>query len=293
VEQLVEPSFRREEVLALAASLERYSKHPLARAILEAAAGAGLETREALEISEPPGAGLRGRVDGTRVELSSRGKVAARDPALAASLPPQGSGLECVVLIDGRHAATYRFRDEPRSEGVSFVGHLAPKHDFDRVLMVSGDRESEVRYLAERVGITEVHAQKSPEEKLEIVREETRRAPTLYVGDGINDAPALLASTVGVAFGRGGDVTAEAAGAVILDSSLKRVDELFHIGRRMRRIALQSAVGGMALSIAGMGLAAAGHLPPVAGAIAQEIIDVVAVLNALRAAWPPRSLSDF
>ena len=158
---------------------------------------------------------------------------------------------------------------------------------------MSGDRESEVRYLADQVGIHEVHAGQSPEQKLEIVRAETRKAKTVFVGDGVNDAPALTSATVGVAFGQNGDVTSEAAGAVILESSLKKVDEFLHIGWRLRTIALQIAVGGMALSLIGMGLASAGLLPPVAGAVAQEIIDVAAVINALRAALPPRSLSDY
>jgi P-type E1-E2 ATPase len=201
--------------------------------------------------------------------------------------------LECVILIDGAYAATYRFRDEPRVEGALFVGHLRPKHYFRKVMLVSGDRESEVRYLADRVGIKEVHAGQSPEDKLAIVRAETERAKTLFLGDGINDAPALTAATVGIAFGQNSDITSEAADAVVLNSSLAQVDELLHIARRMRAIALQSAVGGMAASVAGMGFAAAGLLPPVAGAITQEIIDVVVVLNALRAAWPPKALTDF
>src|SRR5262249_2597459 len=158
----------------------------------------------------------------------------------------------------------------PRRDSSPFVKHLGPSHQVDKVMLVSGDRESEVRYLAESVGISEVHFGKSPEEKLSIVKGEVDRAKTLFVGDGINDAPALRAATVGGAFGQGSDVTAEAADAVILESSLGKVDELIHIGRRMRSIALQSAIGGLALSILGMLAAALGYLPPVPGAIAQE-----------------------
>jgi P-type E1-E2 ATPase len=197
------------------------------------------------------------------------------------------------VLVDDRYAATFRFRDELRREGKSFVGHLGPHHGINRLLIISGDRREEVEYLAERVGIENVFAEQSPEQKLELVRRETARAKTAYLGDGINDAPALTAATVGLAFGRNNDVTAEAADAVIMDTTLRKVDEFLHISRRLRTIALQSAVGGMALSLVAMLFAAAGYLPPTAGALLQEVIDVVAVLNALRAARLPRSTSDF
>ncbi|HXU19926.1 MAG TPA: heavy metal translocating P-type ATPase [Verrucomicrobiae bacterium] len=291
-EQLVTPNFARREVLTLVASLERYSKHPLARAIIASAKEEALELPEATEVSEPPGQGLRGTVSGHQLQITSRAKLAGQKIAGLDQLPQVGGGLECVVAIDNRYAASLRFRDAPRAESRSFVKHLGPKHQFQRVMILSGDRESEARYLAEQVGITEIYAQKSPEDKLAIVRKETAVAKTLYVGDGINDAPAMLAATVGMAIGQNSDVTAEAAGVVIMDNSLEKVDEFMHISRRMRSIALQSAVGGMALSVIGMAFAAAGLLSPVSGAISQEVIDILAVMNALRAAFAPKVIHD-
>ncbi len=291
-DQLIAPGFQQAEVLTLAASLECYSKHPLARAILAAAKDQGIQLRAATEVNEAPGEGLRGTVSSRSLKITSRSELKSQTISGGDQLPPSAGGLECLVLIDHRYAATFRFRDAPRAESRSFVKHLGPKHQFGRVMIVSGDRESEVRYLADQVGITQIRAQTSPEEKLDIVRQETAKAKTLYVGDGINDAPAMMAATVGMAIGQNSDVTAEAAGVVVMESSLKKVDEFMHISRRMRAIALQSAVGGMLLSIAGMFLAASGHLSPVGGAISQEVIDVLAVLNALRAAFPPRVIHD-
>lgn len=292
-EILVAADFSRETVLTLVASLERYSKHPLSGAVMQAAEEARIPLLEASQISELPGEGMRGTIDGRAVRITSRTRLLAERPAEAEHLPPGAEGMECVILIDGRYAATFRFRDEPRDEGAPFIHHLRPRHRFERVLLVSGDRESEVRYLADHVGITEVHASQTPEQKLALVRAETERANTIFVGDGINDAPALTAATVGIAFGHGGDIPAEASGAVILESSLQKVDEFLHISRRLRSIALQSALGGMALSVIGMLVAAAGYLPPVAGAITQEVIDVVVVVNALRVAFPPKTLTDY
>lgn len=290
---MLAPGVARQDVLTFTASLERYSKHPLARALLAAARDEQVPLLDASEVTEPPGEGLRGVVRDRRVLITSRRKLVAQDAAAAALLPEPGGGLECVVAIDDQYVATLRFRDAPRPESRSFVQHLGPKHQFKRTMIVSGDRESEVRYLAAQVGISEVHAQQSPEQKLALVRVETAAANTLYVGDGINDAPAMMAATVGMAIGQNSDVTMEAAGVVVLENSLKKIDEFMHISRRMRTIALQSALGGMALSIVGMGLAAAGYLTPVSGAIGQEVIDVLAVLNALRAAFPPAVIHDF
>ncbi|TWT39036.1 heavy metal translocating P-type ATPase [Blastopirellula retiformator] len=279
------------ETLALVASLERYSKHPLAEAIQQEAEAAEIATYEVAKVNERPGEGMRGIVHGREVWVTSRKLLLQRDPS--ATLPEQQGGLECVILVDGKLAAVYFFRDAPRREGKRFIDHLGPQHHIEKLMLVTGDRESEAKFLAEQVGITEVHFNQTPEEKLELVRRETAAADTLFVGDGINDAPALATATVGVAFGQNSDVTTEAAAVVVLDSSLETVDKLLHIGRRMRRIALQSAIGGIAMSMLGMLIAAAGWLPPVAGAISQEVIDVVVVLNALRAAFPPHELTDY
>jgi heavy metal translocating P-type ATPase len=284
------PGLTRDVVLRLAASLEQYSRHPLASSILTAAGAEGIIPSEVSEVRESPGRGLRGRIEGHFVEITGRKKIVSS--LIAAQLPAVAPGMECILLRDGEYAATLRFQDVPREESRSFVGHLQPRHHVTRVMLVSGDREAEVQHLARLVGIDNVRSGASPEEKLAIVREETLKGPTLFLGDGINDAPAMAAATVSIAFGHNSDVTAEAADAVVLEPSLALVDELMHIGRRMRTIALESAIGGMSLSMIGMLAAAAGWLQPVPGAIAQEVIDVLAVLNALRVALPRARLND-
>src|SRR5581483_10952358 len=288
-EILCAPGVDRDSVLALAASLEQYSKHPLANAIVVAAHAANLALQPVRDVSERPGQGLEGDLAGARVKITGRGKV---DELTALSIPPVASGLECVVLVNDAYAAAFRFHDAPRRESRPFIDHLKPRHAVQRVMLVSGDRESEVSYLAQEVGITEVHAGQTPEQKVQIVREEMLKGKTVFLGDGINDAPALVAATVGIAFGPNSDITSEAAGAVILTTSLEAVDKLFHVGDRMRRIALQSAIAGMALSVIGMIAAASGHLPAIHGAVAQEVIDLFAVLNAGRVAFPRGSISD-
>jgi len=288
-EVLCAEGFDRANVLRFAASAEQYSKHPLASAIVNAAKQEEIDFLSVEHISERPGLGLVASVEGHNVQITGRNKVDTR----SLSLPELASGLECLIFIDGKYAAAVRFHDAPRKESASFIQHLEPKHGVAKVMLLSGDRESEVKYLAESVGITEVHAGKSPEEKVAIVKAETAKARTLFVGDGINDAPALMAATVGVAFGTQNDITTEAADAVVLETALGKIDELMHIGQRMRRIALQSALGGMAASIVGMIAAAFGFLPPIWGAIGQELIDLFAVLNAVRVALPTDDLQDY
>ena len=289
-EVLCGPGFTQDEVLQVAASLEQFSKHPLAGAVVQAGRDARLAVLEVSQMQEKPGEGLLGIVAGRRVRITGRSKVGSK---LLPSLPPLAAGLECVVLVDNQYAGAFRFHDAPRHDTKPFVHHLNPSHQVNRVLLVSGDRESEVRYLAQEVGITEVYAGQTPEQKVAIVEAETKRARTLFIGDGINDAPALMTATVGVAFGPNSDITSEAADVVILTTSLGKVDELIHVSHRMRSIALQSAVGGMVASVVGMIAAALGYLPPLEGAILQEIIDLAAVVNAVRVALPTRDLVDF
>jgi heavy metal translocating P-type ATPase len=288
-EVLCAEGFDRTGVLRFAASVEQYSKHPLASAIVSAAKQEHMDVLSVAHISERPGHGLLASVEGHSIQITGRNKVLAQ----SLPLPELFSGLECLIFIDEKYAAAIRFHDAPRKDSASFIQHLQPKHGVRKVILVSGDRESEVKYLAESVGITEVHAGKSPEEKVAIVKEETAKARTLFVGDGINDAPALMAATVGVAFGTQNDITTEAADAVVLETALGKIDELMHIGQRMRSIALQSALGGMAASFLGMIAAAFGFLPPIWGAVGQEFIDLLAVLNAVRVALPTHDLRDY
>lgn len=279
------PGFNRSEVLQMAASLERYSRHPLASAILKLAHEENLELLAAENIAEKPGKGLVGNILGNEICVTNRKKITE-------VLPDFTGGLECVILVNQKIAALFHFRDSPRDDSRPFISHLSPNHGIDKVILLSGDRDLEVNYLAKLLEIKNFYASQTPEQKLEIVKNESALAPTIFMGDGINDAPALMMATVGIAFGKNNAVTSEAAGAVILENSLIKVDELIHISEQSRKIALQSAIGGMIFSVVGMGLAAAGLINPVQGALLQEIIDVVAILNALRLTWQKSIGSD-
>lgn len=286
------PDFSPRVILSKVASIEQYSKHPLAQAILDAAKEHKLTLSTASSVEEKPGQGLIGTIDNAQIKITGRKQLLKDMPSLEHVIPPSGSGLECVVLIDNKFAAAIKFHDSIRSEGFRFIHHLGPFHAFKKVMIVSGDRESEVRYLAEKLKIKDTFSSQSPEQKLNIVLQEMSKSPTLFVGDGINDAPALKAATVGIAFGQISAITKEAGGAVIMENTLSKIDELFHISINMRKIALQSAVGGIILSFLGMGFAAFGFIPPVAGALIQQGIDVVAILNALRLSFARNVVVD-
>jgi len=283
--------FSADEILQKTASLERYSRHPLAGSILKEAQKRNLILLDAQNISEKPGYGMIGNIGEQEIIITSRKKIHEFQPSKI-PLPDLSDGMECVIIINKKVAGILHFRDLERPESKSFISHLAPNHNFKKIILLSGDRASEVNYLAEKLGINNFFSSQSPEQKLEIVKKETQNAPTLFMGDGINDAPALMLASVGIAFGQGNNITSESSGAVILESNLLKVDELIHISIFTRKIILQSAIGGMVFSVVGMILASFGLISPSEGAIAQQIIDVVAIINALRLTLTKNVVSD-
>jgi heavy metal translocating P-type ATPase len=281
--------FEKSKILQLTASLERYSRHPLSSAILNAAKKENLDLLVVQNISEKAGAGLIGKVENYEISITNRKHF---ENSQNLELPTLINGLECLILINQKLAAIFHFHDAARADSQPFVNHLAPHHNFEKIILLSGDRESEVAYLAGHLGIKEFYAAQTPEEKLTIVERESKLAPTIFMGDGINDAPALMIATAGIAFGKNNSITSLSAGAVILENSLKKVDELIHISEMTRKIALQSAIGGMGLSVVGMFLAAGGIINPASAALLQEVIDIVAILNALRLTFSKSVSSD-
>ena len=275
------------ELLAKVAALEVYSKHPLAEAIVEEAKKRKLTLPTVTSVSEKPGQGLTGVFGEHSIHITSRKKVES-----TVTLPPRNDGLECIIVEDTTPIGIISFRDTPRKESKAFVEHVDFFHGIKSVKILSGDRTKEVEHLAKLVGIKDVLGDLSPEDKLLLIQKEVQISPTVYIGDGINDAPALQAATVGIAIGQNSDITSEAADAVILEPSLIRVDELLHIAKRMRKIGFESALGGMGLSIIGMILASFGLISPLAGAITQEVIDIMAVLNSLRTSFPEKESYD-
>jgi heavy metal translocating P-type ATPase len=268
-------------ILQLTASLEQYSKHPLASAIIQASKDRNIPFLEVTQLSEEPGRGLSGQINQHQLLITNRKKSNIPN----SQLPPLETGLECLVLLDGQYAATFQFHDQTQKECHAFIKHLPYSHSFTKIMLVSGDRMSEVEYLGKQLKLTELYASQSPLDKLAIVLKERLSATTVFIGDGINDAPALNAADVGIAFGEYSEVTAAASGAVILENKLEKIDQLLHLGISTRQIVLESAIGGMALSLICMVAAALGYINPVEGALLQEIIDVVAILNALKINW--------
>jgi heavy metal translocating P-type ATPase len=280
------------ELLRLAASLDRMSAHVLGEALVRAAAEADLTLNTPTEAREEPGQGIEGNVDGRAVAVGSRAFVSAAgipedEVASAILLSGHGSGEAHVfVAVDGHLAGVIVMADELRADAVHIVERLRAE-GVRHVAMVTGDRRSVAERIGRELGIDRVYAEQSPEDKLEVVarlRADRDLRPVIMVGDGVNDAPALALADLGIAMGAAGaTVSSQTADAVIMVDRVDRVADAVHTGRRSLFIARQSVLAGMGLSLAAMGVAAVGYLPPVAGALTQEVVDLAVILNALRA----------
>lgn len=279
-----------DEVLRLAASLEQVSPHVLAEAIVRSATLRELELAFPSEVVEQAGAGISGLVDGRRVALGNEDWVSGQGPlpAWARDLrrrTTMEAATNVFVQLDGELAGALVLEDPIRPESPRAI-RLLRRVGVERIVMVTGDHPVVAETVAAALGVDGFLAERSPADKVDAVAAERADATgaTVMVGDGINDAPALAAADVGVAMGaRGTSASSEAADVVVLVDRLDRLAEAIAIARRARRIALESVVLGMGLSLAAMVIAAAGYLPPVAGALLQEGIDVLVILNALRA----------
>jgi len=278
--------FDERDVLRFGGAVERGSSHRLARAFEDAMDAAGLRPPLAEHVSESPGRGVVGVVDGREVAVGSFGLLLDRYPERAAELARLDhgrAGLRAYVAIDGRAAGVVEYADQLRPGLASMFAELAAL-GVGRIQLLSGDHEANVQEVARALGIAEVHGELLPEDKLAAVdRLLAEGHRVMMVGDGTNDAPALSRATVGVALvAHGGGITAEAADVVVLADDVGRVTESVRIGRRTLRIAKQSIWVGLGLSATAMVVAALGYIPPVAGALLQEAIDVAVILNALR-----------
>jgi heavy metal translocating P-type ATPase len=275
-------------LLQLAASLAQASPHVVSQAIVQAAHAQGLPLEAPREVHEEPGAGLCGVVDGHAVMLGGHHYVTANTPALAwTDTLLQRMAYEDIsgsfIAIDGIMAGAVLFADRLRLESPRAL-RLLRQAGIRRIVMLTGDRAESAQAIGVAAGVDEVRAGLTPSDKLAAIVQGRADGLTLMVGDGINDAPALAAADVGIALGaRGATASSEAAGVVLLADRLDRIAEAMQIARRARRIAVQSVLAGMGLSLLAMLLAAVGLLPPLAGAIAQEAIDVAVIVNALRA----------
>ena len=280
-----------EEILALAASLDQVSGHVLAGAIVRAAAERGCTLIQPAEVTEVPGQGIAGMVAGRPVRLGRAGWAAVTGtPPWVRAVRRRArldGALTVFVAVDGRPAGALLLEDRIRPDARLTIRAL--RHGgITRIVLATGDRAEAAEAVGVLTGVDEVLAGLTPEGKLDAVRAEQRRALVIMTGDGINDAPALALADVGVAMGaRGSTASSEAADAVLTVDRLGRLGEVAALARRTRRIALQSVLAGMGLSLAAMAAAAAGLLPAVWGALLQEAIDVAVILNALRALRPP------
>jgi heavy metal translocating P-type ATPase len=275
-----------DELLRLAASLDQASKHIIAQTIVAEARGKGLALAVPTDVVETPGEGITGKVDGRIVMVGGAhfiaGKVSDSGLATLGRDRPPGA-LAVAIAVDGKLAGLMLLSDELRT-GTEAMLHDLRALGIDRIVLATGDRHEVAEAVAAGLSIDLVRADLTPDQKILVVLAERKYGPVMMIGDGVNDAPALAAADIGLAMGaKGAAASAEAADVVLLVDQLDRVLPAIRIARRSRFIALQSVVAGMGLSILAMVAASFGYLPPVEGALLQEVIDVAVIFNALRA----------
>jgi heavy metal translocating P-type ATPase len=285
IEVAAAPGWAAAEVLRLAASADQLSPHVLAEAIVAEARTRQLSLTLPTEVSELPGRGVAGTLGAQRVEVGKQ--VLGPDaPAWAQAVLSRATldgSTVTWLTVEGALVGAVLLRDPLRSDANRTVRRLRAA-GLCRLVMLTGDRPEPAQEIGTVLGLDEVRAEQTPASKLAAVRTEGESAVTIMVGDGINDAPALAAATVGVAMGaRGATASSEAADIVLTTDRLDRLADAMDIARRARHIAVQSAVAGMTMSLLAMIAAALGFLPPAVGALLQECIDVAVILNALRA----------
>lgn len=281
----VEPAGGRDEgeLIRIAGSLAQASQHVISEALVEAAHRRAIALVPPQDAAEQPGEGVFGTVEGHLVKIGRHAFTAGRhgSDGDVAPLPPGVTALS--VSIDGAPAGRILFADRLRDEAPATLAAMRER-GIDRIVLLTGDRADVAEGIGARLGVEKVIADATPEDKVAAAMAEKKLAPTMMIGDGINDAPVLAYADVGVALGARGAVAAsEAADMIVMVDRLDRVAEALAIAGRARRIALQSVFAGIGLSVLGMIAAALGYLPPVAGALAQEAIDLAVILNALRA----------
>ena len=269
------------ELLTLAASAEQYSSHVLAAAVVAEALARGLALESTDDATEHATHGVTAVFDGGRVLVGKQSFVAESAEGVKETMLQAGQ-MAVYVGVDGQFAGTLIMRDPLRAEAPATLAALRAM-GVEEILMLTGDAEATAEFIAGEVGITQVRAGLLPEDKVRLVKELPRRQ-VLMVGDGVNDAPVLAAADVGIAMGaKGSTAASESADVVIMHDDLAKVAEALRVGKRTVRIAVESIWIGIFLSVALMVLAAAGNIPAVAGALSQEVVDLAAILNALRA----------
>ncbi|AXF23991.1 heavy metal translocating P-type ATPase [Burkholderia pyrrocinia] len=286
-----------DDVLRFAASLAQASGHVISDALTVAARERRISLSPPSAVIETAGEGVTGWVDNRSVAIGKFGYVSARStiaPWSDAVLRRVGSqgGAAVFVGVDGAMIGAIQMADQVRLETPRAL-RLLKREGVERLIMLTGDRRDIAQAVGELLGVTDVRAEQAPTDKLAAIQAARKEGVTIMVGDGVNDAPALAAADVGIAMGaRGAAASSEAADVILLVDRLDRLVDAMRIARRSRRIALESVVTGMSLSVAAMTIAAAGFLQPIAGAVIQEVIDVVVIVNALRVLLVRQRLTD-